>query len=327
MGLCSPINTGLYLVHNKMNWLDITPSFLSAIAAVAAAYAALASLRVSREAKLVAEQSALAAHHGAAAIALTSAVEKLIVSTKDFFELSYGVHVGWPSEIGKLDHREAGGSNPRPLRHVLSNASEMLANHGSEKRKRFRHAKQSMFSIVLNGVNNLNEAEFESLLKQADGEYPKFEATFGTPSLRKSITTAPAFRWACYQLNKRIENKCWHEIWGAACQEDGWLKRYRTEHSKIKPTLEAIIKSLKTERDKLSHTVFPLESNPSLCLKYDDLLDVVETLLEDCSLEFIDEACSEQPHEDDVIQLVVYSMGIAFLSMDALNRIHEKLTR
>ena len=327
MGLCSPINTGLYLEHNKMNWLDITPSFLSAIAAIAAAYAALASLRVSREAKLVAEQSALAAHHGAAAIALTSAVEKLIVSTKDFFELSYGVHFNWPSEIEKLDHWEAGGSNPRPLRHVLSNASEMLANHGSEKRKRFRHAKQTMFSIVLNGVNNLNEAEFEGLLKQADGEYPNFEATFGTPSPKKSITTAPAFRWACYQLNRRIEKKCWYEIWGAACQEDGWLKRYRTEHSKIKPTLEAIIKSLKTERDKLSHTVFPLETNPSLCLKYDDFLDVVETLLEDCSLEFIDEAYSEQPHEDDVIQLIVYSMGIACLSMDALNRIHEKLTR
>ncbi len=310
-----------------MNWLDSAPSFLSAIAAIAAAYAALASLRISREAKLIAEQSALAAHHGAAAIALTSAVEKLIASTKDFFEISYSVHFDWPSEIGKLDHREAGGSNPRPLRHVLSNASEMLANHGSEKRKRFRHAKQSMFSIVLNGVNNLNEEEFESLLKQADGEYPDFEATFGTPSPKKDITAAPAFRWACYQLNKRIEKNCWYKIWGATWQEDGYLKRYRAEHGKIKPTLEAIIKSLKTERDKLSHTVFPLESNPSLCLKYDDFLDVVETLLENCSLEFIDDAYSEHPHKDDVIQLIVYSMGIAFLSMEALNSIHEKLTR
>ncbi len=327
MGLCSPINADLYLVHNKMKWLDIIPSFLSAIAAIAAAYAALASLRVSREAKVVAEQSALAAHHGAAAIALTSAVEKLIVSTKDFFELSYSVHVDWPSEIEKLDHREAGGSNPRPLRHVLSNASEMLANHGSEKRKKFRHAKQSMFSIVRDGVNDLNEAEFERLLKQADGEHPDFETTFGTPPQKKRIAAAPAFRWACYQLNKRIEKNCWYEIWGAACQEDGWLKRYRTEHSKIKPTLEAIIKSLKTERDKLSHTAFPLESNPSLCLKYDDFFDVVETLLEDCSLEFIDKAYSQQPHENDVIQLIVYSMGIAFLSMDALNSTQEKLTR
>lgn len=327
MELCSPINTGLYLVHNKMNWLDITPSFLSAIAAIAAAYAALASLRVSREAKLIAEQSALAAHHGAAAIALTSAVEKLILSTRDFFEISYSLHVDWPSEIERLDCREAGGSNPRPLRHVLSNASEMLTNHGSEKRKRFRQAKHVMFSIVRNGVNNLNEAEFENLLKQADGEYPNFEATFGTPSPIKSITTSPAFRWACYQLNKRIEKKYWFEIWRAAWQENGWLKRYRAEHSKITPTLEAIIKSVKTERDKLSHTVFPLESNPSLCLKYDDFLDVVETLLEDCSLEFIDDAYSEHPHKDDVIQLIVYSMGIAFLSMDALNSIHEKLTR
>lgn len=310
-----------------MNWLDSAPSFLSAIAAIAAAYAALASLRISRESKLIAEQSALAAHQGAAAIALASAVEDLIESTKDFFELCYGVYVDWPKEIGKLDNWEAGGSNPRPLRHVLSNASEMLANYGSEKRKRFRHAQHAMYSIVRDGVSNLNEAEFKNLLKQADGEYPNFEVTFGTPSPKKSITTAPAFRWSCYQLNKRIENKYWMEIWRDAFQKDGWLRKYRAEHSKITPILEAIIKSLKTERDKLSHTVFPLESNPTLCSKYDDFLDVVETLLEDCSLEFIDEAYSEQPHEDDVIQLIVYSMGIAFLSMDALNSIHEKLTR
>lgn len=310
-----------------MNWPNIDPSFMSAVASIGAAIAAFLSLRVSREAKLVAEQSALAAHHGSAAIALTSAVEELINSTQTFYELSHDIWTNWPREIERLDQRKAGGSNPRPLRHVLSNASEMLANHGIGQRKRYRHAKQSMFSIVLNGVNNMNEGEFKRLLKQADGKYPDFEAIFGTPSPKKSIDTAPAFRWACYQLDKRIEKKCWCEIWGEAWQVDGWLTRFRSEHSKIKPTLEAIITSLKAERGKLNHTVFPLESNPSLCLKYDDYFGVVETLLEDCSLEFIDEAYSKHPHKEDVIQLIVYSMGIAFLSIQALNSIHGKLTR
>jgi hypothetical protein len=310
-----------------MNWPNVDPSFMSAVASIGAAIAAFLSLRVSREAKLFAEQSALAAHHGSAAIALTSAVDELINSTRTFYELSYDIWADWPSEIEKQDHRKAGGSNPRPLRHVLSNASEMLVNHGIGQRKRYKHAKQSMFSIVLNGVNNLNEAEFEGLLKKADGKYPDFEATFGTPSPKKNIATAPAFRWSCYQLNKRVEKKCWYEIWGKAWQGDGWLTRFRSEHSKIRPTLEAIIKSLNAERGKLNHTVFPLESNPSLCLKYDDFLGIVETLLEDCSLEFIDEAYSKHPHEEDVIQLIVYSMGIAFLAMQALNNIHGNLTR
>lgn len=327
MGLCSPINIGLYLVRNKMNWLDITPSFLSAIAAIAAAYAALASLRVSREAKLVAEQSALAVHHGAAAIVLTSAVEKFIVSTKDFFELSYSVYVDWPIKIEGLDDRQAGGTNPRPLRHVLSNVSEMLANYGVRQGIGYEHAKRVMFSIVRDGVNNLNEAEFERLLKQADGEYPNFETTFGTPPNKKHIASAPAFRWACYQLDKRIKKKSWYEIWEGAWQEDGWLARYQSEHNKIKPALEDIISSLKAERAKLNHTVFPLESNPSLCLKYDDFLDVVQTLLEDCNLEMIEEIYSKNPHEEDVIQLVVYSMGIAFLAMEAIDSVHGNLAK
>ena len=310
-----------------MNWLDTIPSFLSAIAASAAAYAAFASLRVSREAKLVAEQSALAVHHSDAAIALTSAVEMLILSTKDLFDLSYSVHIGWPREIERLDDRQAGGTNPRPLRHVLSNASEMLANYGIGQGIGYKHAKRAMFSIVTNGVNDLNEAEFERLLKQADGEYPDFEASFGTPPLKKHITSAPAYRWACYQLDKRIKKISWYEIWGGAWQKDGRLARFQSEHNKIKPALEDIISTLKAERAKLNHTVFPLESNPSLCLKYDDFLDVVKTLLNDCNLEMIEEMYSKEPHEEDVIQLVVYSMGIAFLAMEAIDSVHGNLAK
>lgn len=302
---------------NETSWFDLVPSVMSAVASVGAAFAAFGSLRVSREAKLVAEQSALAIHHADAAIALSGAVEKLKESTKVFTELAYRTWAEWPSEIEALDHREAGGSNPRPLRHVLTDASEMLVKHGTRQRKKYRHIARLMYSIVRDGIDNLNNAEYEKLLRQADGEYSDFEGVFGATSVNKHISATPAFRWACYQLNRRIEKEKWCEIWKNAWHKNGWLNKLRAEHGKIKPALESIFASLKSERAKLEHTVFPLESNPLLCLKYDNVLGIVELLLEDCSLERV-EGHAENPHKEDVIQLLIYSMGIAFLVVDAL---------
>jgi hypothetical protein len=302
---------------DETSWFYLVPSVMSAIASVAAALAAFGSLRVSREAKLFAEQSALAIHHADAAIALSGAVEKLIESTKEFSELAYSTWATWPSEIEDLDHREAGGSNPRPLRHVLSDASEMLVKHETRQGEEYRHIAQSMYSIVRDGIDNLNNAEYEKLLRRADGEYCDFEGIFGATSVNKHISSAPAFRWACYQLNRRIEKEKWCDLWKEAWHENGWLNKFRSEHSKIKPGLESILASLKTERSKLEHTVFPIESNTSLCLKFDNIVGIAELLLEDCSLEMV-EWHAENPHKEDVIQLLLYSMGIAFLVMDAL---------
>ena len=302
---------------DEKSWFDLVPSVMSAVASVGAAIAAFGSLRVSQEAKLIAKQSALAAHHTDAAIALSGAVAQLKDSTKVFSELAYRTWAEWPSEIEALDHRDAGGSNPRPLRHVLTNASEMLVTHGTRKRKKYSYIARSMFSIVQDGIDNLNDAEYEKLLRRADGEYSDFEGVFGATSVNKHISDSPAFRWACYQLNKRVEKEKWCEIWKNAWHENGWLNIFRSEHCKIKPTLESILTSLKLERAKLEHTVFPLESNPSLYLKYDNVLGVVEVLLEGCSLERV-KWHAENPHKEDAIQLLVYSMGIAFLVGDAL---------
>lgn len=305
---------------DKMNWFDLIPSIMSAVASVGAAFAAFGSLRVSRESKLVAEQSALAIHHSGAAIALTGAVEKLIESTEAFSKFAYCTWSEWPREIEALDCWEAGGSNPRPLRHVLTDASEMLVKHGTRQRKSYRHVARSMFSIVRDGVDNLNDGEYEKLLKRADGEYSDFEGIFGATSIKKNIAATPAFRWACYQLNRRIEKEKWCEIWEKAWNANGWLNKFRSEHGKIKPAFETILASLKSEKAKLEHSVFPLESNPSLCLKYDEVLGIVEVLLGDCGLEMV-EWHSEHPHKEDVIQLVVYSIGMAFLVVEILARV------
>lgn len=307
---------------NEVKWIDLVPSIMSAIASVGSAVAAFWALRISKQAKVVSEQSALATHHGSAALEFTKAVEQLKRSSNDFSEVAYRTWADWASEIGGLDHREAGGSNARPLRHVLTDASEMLVKHGVGLRPRYIRAARSMFSIIRDGVNNLNDAEYEQLLKRADGKYCDFGGIFGEPPLDRCITTAPAFRWACYQLNKRIDKNIWIDIWEKAWQANGWLNNFRSEHNKIKPALASILTSLNSEKAKLGHTVFPLKSNPTLYWKYDDLVSVVEVLLDDCSLDLV-EGYWEHPHKDDVIQLIVYSMGIAFLVVEALGSVQS----
>lgn len=204
----------------------------------------------------------------------------------------------------------------------------MLVKHGgSSRRGTFRVTAQSIFTIVRDGILDLNDAEYEELLRQADGKYWDFEEVFGVPSINKEITSAPAFRWACDQLDRRIDQNKWCEIWGKVWHDTGVLKKLCTEHSKIKPDLELILGSLKSEKAKLEHTAFPLKSNISLCLKYDEVLELVEVLLEYGGLqrvEWFSETSNQEnlPHLD-IITLVLYSMGIAFLINECLQSVYR----
>ena len=299
------------------NWLNFIPSALSAIATIGASIAAFGSLRVSRETKLIAVQNSLAVHHRDAAIALTRAVTELKERTEAFSELANRICNDWPGEIESFDYREAGGSNPRPLRHVLTDASEMLVNNGIKRGKTYSSTGRLMYSIIRSGIDNLNDVEYEKLLRKADGEYSDFEGIFGSVILHRSIADAPAFRFAYYQLNRRITQEKWGEIWKNAWAGDGYLDQYRTAYTNIKPTLEKIKASLESERAKLEHTAFPLECNQPLHDKYCNALDVINTLLDICGLGMV-EWYIESYHKDEAIQLIVYSMGGAFLVVEAL---------
>jgi hypothetical protein len=261
-------------------------------------------------------------HHADAAKVLSEQVRLLISSTNEFSELAYSTWVDWAREIEFQDNREAGGSNPRPLRHVLSDASEMLVNHGASQHKEYGAIAREMFAIVRDGIGNLNDAEYEKLLRIADGTISNFEGTFGATSHHNNISDAPAFRWAIYQLNKRIRPEVWCEIWKNAWQRNGWLGKYRTSHSSLKQLLESVITSLESERDKLAHTVFPLSANSFLASKYDLTIDLSKTLLDLCSLELV-EHYTDDPHKDDVIQLILYSMGMAYLVVEMRNSLES----
>lgn len=306
---------------------DFIPSIMSAIATVAAAYAAFKSLQISREAKNDAMQSALAVHHRDAAIALTTAEEKLKETLKALSELAYSVWQKWPSQVEKLDNRDSCGVNPRPLRHVLSDASEMLSRHEMRPGSKLTYAAQSMYAIVRDGINNLNDAEYSELLKHADGAYCDSEGVFGSTTKYSHISEAPAFRWACHQLNRRIKKECWLKIWGEAWKKDGWLDKYRSEYKCIEPILKEALSNLKSERAKLEYTVFPLESNKPLLLKYDNMMISIEVLLDDCSLDLVEWYSENTPHEEDVIPLILYTMGIAYLTVEIYGKLGIGFTK
>lgn len=305
-----------------MSWLDIVPAFMSAIASLAAAVAAFFSLRISKQSISVAEHSALAVHHSSASLEYSKIVNSLCEATRDYSEFSYKVWADWAREIEKSDNYELGGVDPRPLRHVLSNGSEMLANYGTHRNSFGRSAGRSILSVIRNGVADLDEAEYQKLLKKADGSYTDFESVFGIPSQSESITSAPAFRWVCHQMSKRVSGKDWVSIWKSAWLEGGFLNRYNVEYLKIKPVLNNARESLKAEKAKLAHSVFPLESNLELSKKYNEIIKVLDELIDECNSEAL-EGYQDWSYEEELGQLVVCSMAISYFVMNQLDRIYR----
>lgn len=307
----------------QVELLHFIPSVMSAIAAVAAAIAAIVALRVSKKANALSEKSILAVHHHTAALELSNSIDIISKSTTDLGRISYDLWSDWSREIESKDNRSKGGQDPRPLRHVLTNGSEMLVNHCALKSKRARHVQHSMFSIVRDGVGNLSKAEYDALLKKADGTYGDFESTFGPPAANKKIGESEAFRWVFHQLAKRVTPDSWREVWSEAWLDNGWLSRYQAEFSKARPILEQTLSSLRKEKNKIEHSVLPLSSNPALHEKYERVLAELEILLEDCDLDSM-EAYRDWRYDEDVSQLVLYSMGMAYLTTNILNSISSR---
>jgi len=305
---------------SRIELFALIPSLMSAIAAIAAAIAAFVALRISRKAHSLNESSVLAVHHNSAVLELSSGIDTLHKSTRNLSDFSYRLWADWASQIEAKDIRSNGGTNPRPLRHVLTNGSEMLAEHGKHHRRPYRYTQNAMFSIIRDGVTGVNDSEYNALLRKADGSYSDFEGVFGVPSQNESISNSDAFRWVCYQLARRVEEKDWSKIWKDAWEPDGWISKYRTEFSNVKPVLKEVLSSLRAEKTKVAHSAFPLESNPSLNKKYQTLFYALEVLLENGDLSIL-EHYQDAKFCEDIPQLVLYSMGMAYFVAQVLGEV------
>lgn len=309
---------------NYQEWATLIPSALSAVAAFAAAYAALKSLTISRESKEISEKNAIAIHHGGAAHTLTEVQITLARELKDLSELAYCAVVNWASEIGKQDSPDAAGSDPRPLRHVLSNGAEILVWHASQNGKDYVHAGNRMYSIVRDGLGEISEKEFQELMQEGDGCYTGFELHFGIPSANLPIENSRAFKWVYYQLMNRVSLTHWEKIWQKARQPESWLARFCAEYQKLIPTLSGHLEKLKKEAFKLNNTIFPLNKNPLLKNQYGRTIDFLESVLANEHHAHLSEY--EGAYDsDDFARLVLFLMGLAQLTSKSIDHFHYSL--
>ncbi len=305
---------------SRIELLALIPSLMSSIAAIAAAIAAFLALRISRKAHSFNERSVLGVHHNSAVLELSSGIDTIHKSTRKLSVFSYHLWANWADQIEEKDIRSNGGTNPRPLRHVLTNGSEMLAEHGKHHRRPYRYVQNAMSSIIRDGVTGLNDSEYNALLRKADGSYSDFEEIFGVPSQNQSISNSDAFRWVCYQLARRVKEEDWRKIWNDAWEPDGWISKYRTEFSNVKPVLQEVLSSLIAEKTKVAHSAFPLESNPSLNKKYHTLFYALKFLLENGDISIL-EHHQDTKFCEDIPQLILYSMGMAYSVMQILGEV------
>jgi hypothetical protein len=280
---------------------------LSAVASIAAAIAAWGSWRTSRSNKELTAQAALASHHGLAAQALADVLSRAWMQLEPLRRLSGRIKTDLPRASEAHDTRENGGSNPRPLRHVLDDTAELLCNHSVIGRR--RAIAFDLYAVVRDCPLQQSDDEFSRLLKKADGKYSDFAAIFGEPDSDKPIFESPDFRWGLYQVLRRLGPDRGMRIWQRSWTSDGWIHEYRELHKSLKPMLNFWSEILAKEEGRLAFSPFPLSTNASLQSAYDQARWIFEVLSEDCSLELM-EAYKDSRHASDACYLILYVLAV-----------------
>ncbi|ELA7158682.1 hypothetical protein RAX54_004611 [Vibrio parahaemolyticus] len=305
-----------------MNWLDFIPTLLSAIASIGAAIAAFISLRISKQSQSISQLTALASHQASATTTYVDVVKELNNVSSTLQDISYEMWYQWGREIEAHDNYSQGGNDPRPLRHVLSNGSEMLSNYARNHSRWGRSTSNAILSPIRFGINNFSEIEYLRLLKKADGAYFDFESVFGKPNSNEPIGDSLAFRWVCYQLNKRVSKAEWKQVWDKAWEKGDWLDKYKSEYVIVKSTFEKAKEKLELEKAKLSPSALPLTTNPSLYRKYCQALKVIEHVIDDADIDKFSPYKEWRFHED-ISQLVLCVMATSFCLHSHLDELYS----
>lgn len=304
----------------RIEWFEFGPALASTIAAAFSAIAAFITLNISRQSNKIAKDSALAAQHNALSMSLYLSKTETIEVTKDLNRASSDLLSTWLREIENLDSRTKGGEDPRPLRHVLNDGAKMLLEHSISSPGGLSCIEHNMNSILLNGVQGLDEEEFYALLKKADRTYTSFEERLGKPSITENISKSSAFRWICHQLSRRISGDNWVKLWKASWDNDGLISKYLAAYKKIAPTIDKIIKKMELEKGKIEHSALPLSSNPILQQKYDEFLEKIYALKDACSLDEM-EIRKDWSDQEESYLFILYTVCAVMLAGKLIDEI------
>lgn len=292
---------------------------LSAVASIAAAIAAWGSWRTSRSTKELNAQAALASHHGLAAQTLADVLSRAWVQLGPLRTLSSRIKTDLPRASEAHEIRGKGGSDPRPLRHVLDDTAELLCHHSVGGRR--RAIAFDLYSVVRDGPLEQSDDEFSRLLKKADGKYSDFAAIFGRPDSGKPIFQSPAFRWGVYQALRRLGSDGWMRIWQRSWTPDGWTHEFRELHKSLKPVLNSWSEILAKEEGRLAFSPFPLSANAGLQGAYDQARWIFGVLSEDCSLELMD-IYKDSRYPGDACYLIIYVLAVMELVRLQMNQLY-----
>ena len=310
-------------MFDNVNWFEFVPATMSALAAMAAASSAVISMRVSKQSNHLAKMTSIANHHEAATSLYFRVISDLYRETEHLRNICCCLQDEWPFQIELKDNKLLGGTNPRPLRHVIGNTSRLLEGYSLNRNKFRKGTSGTVLSIMRNGVKEMSDAEYKKLLKAADGKYEDFETTFGIPSICKEISSAPAFRFGYFQLLKRVNSEDWSDIWRDAWCNDGWMDTYKCEYLRIKPLLKKAHTELTREIAKLAHTTLPLSVNVEFNIKYKELLDILEHLIEDADPSNMEDY-RDWPDKDELCILTICSLAIVSNTSNQLSSIYTK---
>jgi len=305
----------------EIDWWEFVPAIASAIASIAAAVAAIYSSKVARDTKKLSEQTALATHHQSAITILSETIKEFEKASTELAELGYTIRTNWAWKVERESNSpntKYAGENPRPIRHVLQNAANMLVNYAAKER-RYETLHSELISGLRGGVGRLDDEEFEALLKKADHSYTDIELVFGEPSIYGEIGQSLSCKWVFDQLRRRVPAKSWSKMWQDAWLIDGELWKYEQKFNELLPTFIALREKLIKEKDRLSFSTLPLYLNTELFDRYRTTITLLTRLIEDCSLDSL--VNYRKNSYGDAIELIVYCFAIMMLTRRINNKI------
>lgn len=265
---------------------DVVFASLSAIATFAAAIAAFLSSRAIKQSNEIARRAALATHHRDARRALADELSPRRAAIEALDKAADGAAIHIPAMAEEHDDREAGGGDPKPIRHVIQEAAEIALDgleSPDQKLPRGRILYRLMSPVRDGGAACISEDEGRSLSRRVDGNYGDYRSMFGENGPITDISKSAAFRLALYQMKARLPTEDVQKIIGDLwATTDGYISRLVESLDDVREDISGTRHRLHIVRAQTNQSPFPLSDDAGLESRFEQVdraLDCIEDTL------------------------------------------------